>query len=186
MTSTPRMTNGHPPGTKSPGMKPRKAGKKPPKKIDAPEAVIAKAVEKLAAETMPAPAPAKTAPVPSKLAPTVPLPPKFVLPAPAFDSTIDSFERSYKAAGQGVQALGVKLFDMARDNVTSGFEFWSSLATAKHPEDIARLQMSFWDERMKTLLDQARDLRTLSADIVAKTNEPIRAHIKKSFTAEAA
>ena len=33
---------------------------------------------------------------------------------------------------------------------------------------------------------QARDLRTLSADIVAKTNEPIRAHIKKSFTATAA
>jgi hypothetical protein len=170
--------------------KPRKAAKKPPKKIDAPEAVIAKAVEKLAAAPSPAkatPAPAKSAAAAARPAPAAPLPPKFaMLPVPAFDSAVDSFERSYKAAGQGAQALGAKLFDMARANMTSGFDFWSSLATAKHPADIARLQMSFLDESMKTLLGQARDIRTLSADIAAKANEPIRAHIKKSFTAKAA
>ena len=197
MTSTPRMTNGHPPGTKSPGIKPRKAGKKSAKKIETPEAVVAKAVEKLAAASSePAPAPAKAAPAPAKTtpapakpapaAPAAPLPKLAALPVPALDSAIDSFERSYKAAGQGAQALGAKLFDIARANVTSGFDFMNSLATAKHPADIARLQMSFWDAHVKTLFGQARDIRALSADIVAKTNEPIRAHIKKSFTAKAA
>jgi hypothetical protein len=192
MTSTPRMTNGHPPGTKSPGIKPRKAGKKSAKKTETPEAVIAKAVEKLAAASSePAPAPAKAAPAPAKAtpapaAPAAPLPKLAALPVPALDSAIDSFERSYKAAGQGAQALGAKLFDIARANVTSGFDFMNSLATAKHPADIARLQMSFWDVHVKTLFGQARDIRALSADIVAKTNEPIRAHIKKSFTAKAA
>jgi len=107
-------------------------------------------------------------------------------PLPALDGAVESFERSFQAAGQGAMALNAKLIDMARTNVTSGFDFMTSLATAKHPADIARLQMSYWDERMRALLGQAHELRTLSAEIVAKANEPIRAHIKRSFTAKAA
>lgn len=157
MTSTPRLPNGQPPAEKMPGAKPRKAsGKKPPKKIAA-EAMIAK--------------------------PVTVVPPA---PVPAPDGAVESFERSFQAAGQGAMALNAKLIDMARTNVTSGFDFMTSLATAKHPADIARLQMSYWDERMRALLGQAHELRTLSAEIVAKANEPIRAHIKRSFTAKAA
>jgi len=152
-----------------PGAKLRKAsGKKPPKKIAA-EAAIAKPAE------MAKPAPVKSVAAPVKLP-----------PLPALDGAVESFERSFQAAGQGAMALNAKLIDMARTNVTSGFDFMTSLATAKHPADIARLQMSYWDERMRALLGQAHELRTLSAEIVAKANEPIRAHIKRSFTAEAA
>lgn len=83
-------------------------------------------------------------------------------------------------------ALNAKLIDMARTNVTSGFDFMTSLATVNNPADIVRLQMGYWEERMRALLGQAHELRTLSAEIVAKANEPIRAHIKRSFTAKAA
>jgi hypothetical protein len=163
-----------------PTAKPRKAsGKKPPKKIAAE--AMAKPVE------MAKPAPVKSVAAPAKRAP-MPVPkssmPKTPMPPlPALDGAVESFERSFQAAGQGAMALNAKLIDMARTNVTSGFDFMTSLATAKHPADIARLQMSYWDERMRALLGQTHELRTLSAEIVAKANEPIRAHIKRSFTA---
>jgi hypothetical protein len=42
------------------------------------------------------------------------------------------------------------------------------------------LQMSYWDERLKVLASQAEELRALSADLVAKANEPIREHIRRA------
>lgn len=193
MTSTPRLPNGQPPAEKMPGARPRKAsGKKPPKKIAA-EAAIAKPVE------MAKPAPAKS--VAASVKPQAPaLPPKSAIPLksamppkktpmpplPALDGAVESFERSFQAAGQGAMALNAKLIDMARTNVTSGFDFMTSLATVNNPADIVRLQMGYWEERMHALLGQAHELRTLSAEIVAKANEPIRAHIKRSFPAKGA
>ena len=191
MTNTPRLPNGQPPNEKMPTAKLRKAsGKRPPKKIAA-EAAMAKPVE------MAKPAPVKSVAAPVKppasaMPPKPAMPPKSTMtksampPLPALDGAVESFERSFQAAGQGAMALNAKLIDMARSNVTSGFDFMTSLATAKHPADIARLQMSYWEERMSALFGQAHELRTLSAEIVAKANEPIRAHIKRSFTAKAA
>ena len=187
MTSTPRLPNGQPPAEKMPGAKPRKAsGKKPPQKIAA-EAAIVKPVD------MAKPAPVKSVAVSVKpQAPTMPpksaMPPKKtpMPPLPALDGAVESFERSFQAAGQGAMALNAKLIDMARTNVTSGFDFMTSLATVNNPADIVRLQMGYWEERMRALLGQAHELRKLSAEIVAKANEPIRAHIKRSFPAKAA
>jgi hypothetical protein len=103
---------------------------------------------------------------------------------PALDGVVESFERSFKAAGQGALAMNVKLFDIARQNMISGLDFMTALAAAKHPADIARLQMSYWDERMRAMLSQTREIRALSAEIIANANEPIRAHIKRSVTAK--
>jgi len=154
-----------------PGAKPHKAKK--PKKIATPEAAPAKPMETV-----------KPAPVQTKPAPALPVLPKFpMFSVLAFDSAIDSFERSCKVAGQGAQAFNAKFIDMARSNVTSGFDFMASLATAKHPSEAARLQMSYWESCMRTLIGQGRELQMLSADIVTKANEPIRAHLTQSLKA---
>lgn len=55
-----------------------------------------------------------------------------------------------------------------------------SLASASSPVQIMQLQMSYWDERLKVLASQAEELRALSADLVAKANEPIREHIHRA------
>ncbi len=52
------------------------------------------------------------------------------------------------------------------------------LAAASSPAQIMQLQMDYWDERLKALVSQAQELRALSADLVAKTNEPIREHMR--------
>jgi hypothetical protein len=147
-----------------PGAKPHKVKK--PKKMTTPEAVTAKRLETV------------------KPAPVLPVLPKYTMfPVPAFDGAIDSFERSCEAAGQGAQAFNAKFIDMARSNVTSGFDFMANLTTVKHPSEAIRLQMSYWESCMRTLIGQGRELQMLSAAIVTKANEPIRAHLAQSLKA---
>ena len=96
------------------------------------------------------------------------------------ETAVDTFERSFKAAGQGTVEVNRKLIDFTRANVSSGFDFAMSLASASSPVQIMQLQMSYWDERLKVLASQAEELRALSADLVAKANEPIREHIRRA------
>ena len=67
----------------------------------------------------------------------------------------------------------------------SGFDFAMSLATASSPMQMMQLQVSYWNERMKVLASQAEELRVLSAELTAKTSEPIRQHmwVKRARTA---
>jgi hypothetical protein len=98
----------------------------------------------------------------------------------AVESAVDTMERSLKAAGQSTVAVNRKLNDIARANMASGLDLALDLATAKNPIEMARVQMAFWDERMKTLAAQAQELRALSAELVAEASESIREHVKRS------
>jgi hypothetical protein len=101
-------------------------------------------------------------------------------PRHLLETAVDTFERTFKAAGQGTIEVNRKLLDFTRANMSSGFEFAMSLASASSPVEIMQLQMSFWDERLKVLASQAEELRALSADLVANTSEPIRAHMRRA------
>lgn len=102
------------------------------------------------------------------------------------ESAVKTFERSFEAAGAGAVAVNRKLIDIARANMASGLDLAKDLAKAKSPLEFARLQMMFWDERMKALAAQAEELRALSAELVAKANEPIREHVRRSLNGKAA
>lgn len=122
-------------------------------------------------------------PVVKRMAPEPPLAVKDETPeSPSrlLETAVDTFERSFKAAGQGTLEVNRKLLDFTRANVSSGFDFAMSLASASSPVQIMQLQMRFWDERMKVLASQAEELRALSAELVAKTSEPIRAHMRRA------
>ena len=171
-------------GHKLPGDKKQKAnGKKEvqDKKEVKDKIVAAELGSAVLREEAPKPAPAPVSPperpAPSKEAVKVkaPEPPRHLL-----ETAVDTFERSIKAAGQGTVEVNRKLLDFTRANVSSGFDFAMSLASASSPVQIMQLQMSYWDERMKVLASQAEELRALSADLVAKANEPIREHIRRA------
>ncbi len=133
--------------------------------------VVAKEAEKQPLEAPAArPAPATPRVVPKEAEREKPL----EAAAPLLGNPFDSFERSFKAAGQGAIAVNQKLIDFARANMQSGFDFAISLATASSPMQMMQLQMSYWDERMRVLASQAEELRALSAELMAKTSEPFR------------
>jgi hypothetical protein len=94
-------------------------------------------------------------------------------------AAFESIERSFRAAGLGTVAVNRKLIDMARANVVSGLDLAKNLAGARSPLEAVRLNMAYFDERMKTLATQATELRALQAELMSKANEPLRERMRK-------
>jgi hypothetical protein len=138
-----------------------------------------------AAKSAPAAPPvAKVAPVLAKPAPAARVSSKHSEPGPEAAAT--AIEWPFEAAGQGALAVNRKLMDIAQANFNSSLDLAKSLAAAKTPLEMLRLQMSYWHERMGALASQAEELRALSAEVVANASEPIRAQMRRSLLARAA
>lgn len=187
--------------------KPKIAASEAAAAVKREEAPIARAPQTPAPQT-PAPKASPPAPVPPRVAaspetpapkapaakttPPAPQPPRAAAaaaPSPAprlLDNAVDTMERSLKAAGQGTVAVNRKLIDFAQQNLSSSLDLAKSLACARSPLQVMHLQVTYWDERIKVLASQAEELRALSAEIVAKANEPIREHMRRSLRASAA
>lgn len=99
----------------------------------------------------------------------------------AAESPVETLQRSFQAARLGSVEVNRLLMDIGRRNLASSFDFSRSLAAARTPIEAVQLQLAFFDEQMKTLLHQAEELRALSAALVARANEPIREHMRRSF-----
>jgi hypothetical protein len=156
----------------------------PAPKTPAPKASPPAPVPPRVAASPETPAPKTPAP---KATPPAPQPPRVAAAAPRLlDNAVDTMERSLKAAGQGTVAVNRKLIDFAQQNLSSSLDLAKSLACARSPMQVMHLQVTYWDERMKVLASQAEELRALSAEIVAKANEPIREHMRRSLRAKAA
>ena len=151
---------------------------------EAPAAVRREAAPIARAPQPPAPKASPPAPQPPRVAAaTAPSPEP---PQRALEIAVETMERSLKAAGQGTVAVNRKLIDFAQANLSSSLDLAKSLACARNPMQVMHLQVTYWDERMKVLASQAEELRALSAEIVAKANEPIREHMRRSLKARAA
>lgn len=92
-------------------------------------------------------------------------------------AAFESIERSVKAAGLGTVAVNRKIIDIARTNIVSSFDLARDLAGARTPLEAARLNMAFFDERMRALATQAQELRALQAELVTEASAPLREHM---------
>jgi len=141
---------------------------KPPKSVIATESTGALPREDVVRQE-PAPSPSRVQPLVAE--------PEALPELQAAESAVETLQRSFQVARLGTVEVNRMLIDIGRRNVASGLDFARSLATARTPIEVARLQLAFFDERMKTLMHQAEELRALSADLVARANEPIREHL---------
>ena len=87
---------------------------------------------------------------------------KGVLINRAREAAVDTMEKSFDAAGQGV------LLDLAK-----------SLAGAKTLTDIVELQAAYWRKQFGALTAQAEEVRALSTKVTADAGEPLKAHVKR-------
>ena len=97
----------------------------------------------------------------------------------ALDASIEMFERTFAAAGQGAAAFNRKIIDLAQRNVNSGFDLAKSLAGAKNLAEIVELQAAHWRKQFGGLTSQAEEVRALSTKVTADANEPLKAHVKR-------
>jgi hypothetical protein len=71
---------------------------------------------------------------------------------------LESWQRSFGAAGQGVVALNRRIVDVADRNINNNFDFATALAGAKHLAEIMELHASYW--RKQFAADTSGELRS--------------------------
>ena len=92
---------------------------------------------------------------------------------------MQSWERSFDAAGQGAVALNRKIIDIAQRNINSSFDLAKSLAGAKNLAEAVEMQSAYWRKQFDTLAAQAEEVRTLSTQVAADAAKPIEGGIHK-------
>jgi phasin len=95
------------------------------------------------------------------------------------DASIEMFERTFDAAGQGAVAFNRKIIDLAQRNVNSVFDLAKNLASAKDLAAVVELQTAYWQKQFSTLTTQAEEVRALSTKVTADAAEPLKAHLKR-------
>ena len=59
-------------------------------------------------------------------------------------AVLESWQKSFGAAGQGVVALNVKMIDLAERNINTGFDLATNLASARNLAEVMELQATYW------------------------------------------
>jgi phasin len=99
----------------------------------------------------------------------------------ALESVLESWERTFDAAGQGAVALNRKVIDITRRNISSGFDFAKSLAGAKTLAEAMELHSSYWSKQLNALRAQAEEMRDLSTRVTSDVVEPAQAQVKRGM-----
>jgi len=92
----------------------------------------------------------------------------------ALQAVLESWQKSFGAAGQGAVALNLKIIDIAERNINSGFDLATSLAGAKNLAEAMELQAAYWRKQFGELRTQAEEVRVLSTKVTANVTEPIK------------
>ena len=92
----------------------------------------------------------------------------------ALEGVVQSWERSFDATNQGAVALNRKIIDIAQRNINSGFDLAKGLAGAKNLAEAMELQADYWRKQLDTVVAQAEEVRTLSAQVAADATKPMK------------
>jgi len=84
-------------------------------------------------------------------------------------------------AAHSIVAFQKKLLEMVHSNLNEGFQVAQKIVTAPNVGAAIKAQSSFATGQVKTLTNQAAELRSLSAKLAAATQEPWTAHLAKSL-----
>ena len=97
------------------------------------------------------------------------------------ETTLETIEKSFDAAGQGAVALNRKIMEIAQRNLNSGFELAKQLAGAKNLAEIVELQSAYWQKQVEALTSQAEEVRSLATTVAADAARPTKEHVKRSM-----
>jgi hypothetical protein len=61
-------------------------------------------------------------------------------------AVLESWQKSFGAAGQGAAALNRRLIDLADRNINTGFELATGLAGARNLAEVMELQAAYWSK----------------------------------------
>jgi hypothetical protein len=74
------------------------------------------------------------------------------------NAVLESWQKSFGAAGQGAVALNRKIIDIADRNIDNAFDLAAGLAGARNLTDVMELQAAYWRKQVGDL--QAKEVRS--------------------------
>ena len=95
-------------------------------------------------------------------------------------AVLESWQKSFGAAGQGAAVLNRRFIDLAERNISTGFDLATGLAGARNLTEVVELQSAYWRKQLSRLDTQAEELRALSTRITANVTEPIESEIARA------
>jgi phasin len=99
----------------------------------------------------------------------------------ALDAVLQSWERTFGAAGQGAVAFNRKVINITQRNINSGFNLTKSLVGAKNLSEAMEMQAAYWREQFDALGAQAEEVRALSSHVTADMAKPINEQVRRSM-----
>jgi hypothetical protein len=66
----------------------------------------------------------------------------------AFQAVLESWEKSFGAAGQGVVTLNRAMIEITQRNIKTGFDLATNLAGAKSLAEVVELQAAYWRKHL--------------------------------------
>ena len=76
----------------------------------------------------------------------------------AMENYFQFFQKSISAAPWASSDLNIKMAGYAQKNIKAAFDFAQQLSHAKDLPEVMRLQTEFFQQQLKSLTDQAKDL----------------------------
>jgi hypothetical protein len=67
------------------------------------------------------------------------------------EAMLDSWQKSFGAAGQGAVALNRRIFDLTDRNINNSFALVTALAGAKNLAEVMELQTAYWRKQLGDL-----------------------------------
>lgn len=71
-------------------------------------------------------------------------------------AVLESWQKSFGAAGQGAAALNRRFIDLAERNINTGFDLATGLAGARNLAEVMELQATYWRELLGDLQAKKR------------------------------
>ena len=88
----------------------------------------------------------------------------------ALQGVLESWQKSFGAAGQGATALNRRIIDVAERNIDAGFDLATGLAGAKNFADVMASHAAYWRKQIGNLSAQAEE----GTKLTAKVAHPIK------------
>ena len=97
--------------------------------------------------------------------------------ANAFEAMFESWEDCLDAAGQGAVAINRKIMEIAKRNISAGFDLATRLTRAKNLVEAIEMQAAYWRNQFGELRMQAEEVRALLERVTDSVAEPIKAQV---------
>jgi hypothetical protein len=86
-------------------------------------------------------------------------------------AVLESWQKSFGAAGQGAAALNRRFIDLAERNINTGFDLATGLAGARNLAEVMELQAAYWRKLFGELQAQIGERRAQSPARIPRRNQ---------------